>query len=72
MNEMNDFSIVLLRPEIPHNTGAIGHLFKIPMPGEHARALGRTLKRRGSMARQDKGSENSERCLNAVDVRADK
>ena len=72
MYEMNDFSIVLLCPEIPHNTGAIGHLFKIPMPGEYARALGRTLKRRGSMARQDKGSENSERCLNAVDVRADK
>ena len=23
---MNDFSIVLLRPEIPHNTGAIGRL----------------------------------------------
>ena len=26
MNEVNDFSIVLLRPEIQHNTGAIGQL----------------------------------------------
>ena len=46
-----DFSIVLVRPEIPHNTGAIGRLcvglgvklhlrlFKIPMPGEHARSI---------------------------------
>ena len=59
------FSIVLLGPEIPHNTGAIGRLcvgpgaplhlvnhlgfalndryreslFKIPMPGEHARSI---------------------------------
>ena len=36
---MNDFSIALLRPEIPHNTGVIGRLFKIPMPGEHARSI---------------------------------
>ena len=61
----HSFSIVLLRPEIPHNTGAIGRLcvglgvplhlvrplgfalddrykeslFKIPMPGEHARSI---------------------------------
>ena len=37
--EMNDFSIVLLRPEIPHNTGVIRRLFRIPMPGEHARSI---------------------------------
>ena len=36
---MNDFSIVLLRPEIPHNMGAVGRLSKIPMSGEHARSI---------------------------------
>ena len=36
---MNDFSIVLLCSEIPHNTGAIRRLFKIPMPGEYARSI---------------------------------
>ena len=36
---MNDFSIVLLRPKIPHNTVAIGRLFKIPMPNEHTRSI---------------------------------
>ena len=32
------FSLVLMRPEIPHNTGAIGR-GKIPMPGERARSI---------------------------------
>ena len=36
---MKALPIVLLRPEIPHNTGAIRRLFKIPMPGEHARSI---------------------------------
>ena len=71
MNEMNDFSIVPLRLEILHNTGAIEHLFKIPMPGDHARdlddVLDRTLKRRGSIARQDKGSENPKRFVSRGD-----